>query len=218
MKFATTFLFLFFNLALFAQNKTDSVVFDGRFVLTDGIYTSYEELINNAPRFVGAELEFEKNSKSIDWNNVYYFTKSKTRLKYEYALFATVVNGHLAIYYSSQMNSVFVRGALCTFIVQELVTHTYNSPSNPSGMGGGVPVTTTTVEVNIYFLDLKTGIIAKVEKENLDPIIQRDSTLYSTFKKIKSDSNHKKSYPYVSQYNDRNKFYIKVIAISEEEE
>ena len=218
MKLISTLLFLFLNFALSAQTQMDSVVFDGRLILTDGIYATFEELVNNTPRFVSAKLEFEKNNKSIDLNNLYYFTKSGTRLKYINPLFATVVHGHLAIYHSSQMNSVFVRAALSTFIVQEVVTQTYNSSSDPSGMGGGNPVTTTTVEMNIYFLDLKTGNILRVEKENLDPIIQRDSTLYSSFKKIKSDTNHKKSYPYISQYNDRNKFYIKVIVKPEEEE
>ena len=78
---------------------------------------------------------------------------------------------------------------------------------------GGPPtlVKTSHVEINIYFLDFQTGMIAKVEKDNLEPIIMRDSTLYESFVKIKGDSNHKKSYPFISQYNTRNSVYILIL-------
>ncbi len=38
--------------------------------------------------------------------------------------------------------------------------------------------------------------------------MKRDAGLYERFKKIKADSKNKKSYPYISQYNARNPFYI----------
>lgn len=224
MRFLVGIVLFIFHLQAHAQNTFDSTVFDNNFVFNNGIYTSLEELKYNSPSYPDCELELDKNQESISFDNLYYINSRKTRLKYESALYAIVVDGHLSIFYNKQLNSVFLKGAISTFILKEVVTTTTHHPNNNMGYGypgygtgPSMPVTTSHVEVNIYFLDFITGIISKVDKDNLDPIIKRDAELYASYSKIKGDSNHKKSYPFISQYNARNKVYIMVLPVQDEE-
>lgn len=218
---------LFFCISrLFAQVGFDSVAFDNKTIFNNGIYTSLEELKYNTPRFPDGELELEKNQKKVNLTDLYYFNKNNTRLKFEANLYAIVVDGHISLFYDNQLNSIFLKGAISTFILNEIVTTTtYQQQSNMGygypgvyGIPGSgmptqnVPVTTSHKEVNIYYLDFLTGMIAKVNKENLEPIIMRDPVLHTSFKKIKGDSKNKKSYPFISQYNERNKTYIKTVS------
>jgi hypothetical protein len=217
---------LFFTLSLFAQMSFDSAVFNNKTIFKNGIYTCLQEIKYNTPRYPDGELELEKSQSRIDLNTLYFRNSVNTRLKFDADLFATVVDGHLSIFYDNQLNSVFLKGAISTFILNEIVTTTsymprnnmgYGSPgygypgSNVSGNGSNVAVTTSHEETNIYCLDFVTGIILKVNKENLEPIIMRDCTLYTSFEKIGSDANNKKSYPFISQYNTRNPVYIKML-------
>ena len=224
MKNIVTSIFLLFHLSIFAQVGFDSAAFNNYFVFNNGIYTSLEELKYNSPRYPNCELELEKGQETIYMDKLHYINSRQTRLKYESYLYATVVDGHLSIYYNDQLNAVFLKGAISTFILKEIVTTAQYQSQNNMGLGypgygspgysQTTPVTTSHLEVNIYFLDFETGTILKVDKDNLAPIIQRDSVLYESFKKIKGDSNNKKSYPYISQYNSQHTVYIKVVSLS----
>ena len=210
--------YLFLMLPLFAHIGFDSILFDNKTVFKNGIYSTLEELKYNSPRYPDSELELEKNQDRIYLNTLYYRNSRNTRLKFESSLYATVVEGRLSIFYDNQLNPVFLKGAISTFILNEIVTTTTYMPQNNMGYGypgygSTVPVTTSSVEVNIYCLDFATGFISKVNKENLEPIIMRDPVLYSSFKKIRSDANNKKSYPFISQYNTRNPMYIYVLPV-----
>lgn len=210
----TGILLFFFQISLFAQVGFDSIVFSNNFVFKNGIYTSLEELKYNSPRYPDCELDIEKKDDDINTKELYYINSRQTRLKFMATLYATVVDGHLALFYKNQMNSIFLKGAISTFILRELVTSTSYQPNSgygTHGFGGpSMPITTTSLEVNIYYLDFQTGMVAKVNRDNLEPIIMRDVILYESFKKIKGDANNKKSYPFISQYNTRNPVYIMV--------
>jgi hypothetical protein len=210
---------LLFTLSLFAQISFDSVAFDNKTIFKNGMYTSPKEIKYNKRRYPDGELELEKNQSRIDLNKLYFRNSANRRLQFDANLFATVVDGHLSIFYDKQLNSVFLKGAISTFILNEIVTTTNYMPRNnmcygyPSYgyPGSNVAVTSSHEETNIYCLDFVTGIILKVNKENLEPIIMRDVTLYEGFKKIGNDANNKKSYPFISQYNTRNPVYIKIL-------
>lgn len=218
MRFLILPLILITHIQVHAQNVFDSLAFDNGFQFHNGIYTSLDELKYNSPSYPDCELEIDINNQQqhlqIKLDQLYYINSRQTRLKFESPLFATVVEGHLSIFYKNELSSVFLKGALSTFILKELVTTTHYPTGSALGSSYGiasVPYTTTSIETNIYFLDFQTGLIAKVDKDNLDPIIRRDPVLYESFKKIKGDSNHKKSYPFISQYNTRNPVYILVL-------
>lgn len=217
MKVIIINMLLLFQFTVQAQTDRDSAVFNNGFVFNNGIYTSLEELKSNTPRFLNCELERDKKNEIINQENLYYISSRKTRLKYNASLYAIVVEGRLSVFYKTKLNAIFLKGAISTFILEEVVTTTQYQQNNIGygypgyGNGPSIPVTTSHVETNIYFLDFETGIIAKVERDNLAPIIQRDPILYEDFKKIKGDSNHKKSYPFISQYNTRNPVYIIIL-------
>jgi len=220
MKFLiATLILICCHIEVCAQNIFDSTAFDNNFVFNDGIYASLEELKYNSPSYLNCELEIDKGQTSIRLDGLYYFNSRHTRLKYESPLYAIVVDGHLSLFYKNQLNSIFLKGAVSTFILKEIVTTTNYQPMNNMGYPGyggpSMPVTTSHEEINIYFLDFHTGMIAKVDKDNLDPIIKRDAVLYESFNKIKGDSNHKKSYPFISQYNARNRVYIMILPVQD---
>jgi hypothetical protein len=223
MKLISAVLLVFFHVTVFAQANPDSSVFNNSFVFNNGIYTSLEELKENAPRFLNCELDLDKKNEKIYTEDLHYINSRKTRLKYEAPLYAVVADGRLSIFYKTKLNTIFLKGALSTFILEEVVTTTQYPQNNAGGygypgygypgygMGPSMPITTSHVETNIYFLDYETGIIEKVSRENLEPFIYRDAVLYESFKKIKGDSNHRKSYPFISQYNTRNPVYIAIL-------
>lgn len=215
MRTVITGIFLIFQFNLFAQIGYDSVLFSNSFTFADGIYKTLEELKTNSPGFPDCRLDVENNTGMINTADLYYTNARKTRLLYNASLYATVVDGRISIFYKNKLNALFLRGAISTFILQEVVTTTQYQQQSMGygypGFGPAVPVTTSHVETNIYFLDYETGMILKVEKDNLAPVIQRDTELYAQFSKIKGDSNHKKSYPFISQYNSRNPVYIRIL-------
>jgi len=214
MKFLISLIVLFIKLNCLAQTSVlDSVVFDNNFKFSDGIYTSLFELQYNAPKYPDCALDLENQRNKISFLTLYYYTPKQIRKPYQDAIFATVVAGKLFLFHHNYLSPIFLRGAICTFILKEYIstTHYPSNSSNPYGSTYGSGPTTQNVEVtNIYFFDFKTGIIETVEKEKLDFVIQRDSLLYSTYKKIYTDPNNKKSYSYIAQFNTRNPVYLYV--------
>ncbi|MGN6645989.1 MAG: hypothetical protein ACTHJT_05615, partial [Cytophaga sp.] len=179
----------------------------------NGIYTSAIELRYNSPKYPDCSLELNSLTDKVPTTNLYYVSSQDIKHKFEDNIFAMVREGILYIFYHNYFSPVFQRGSICTFILKEVQTTTYYPSGSSVGTAGttmhsGVPVTTSHTTMNIYFMDFQSGIIEKVKKENLDPIIKRDAVLYERFKKIKGDPKNKKSYPYISQYNARNPYYI----------
>lgn len=206
-------LFILFNQAhSFAQSILDSAIFSNNFKLAKGIYTSLLELQYNSPKYLNCELDLENQTSKIYFSKLYYINSSQIRNPYTDAIFAYVVEGNLFIFHHDHLSPIFLRGAISTFILKERITTT-NYPSTPSSTYGSPqygtsPTTSSSIETNIYFFDFKTGIKERVNIENLDTVIKRDSLLYHTFKTIKTDARDKKAYSYVSQYNARNPVYI----------
>jgi len=212
MKSLLLFLMLFFQVSCFAQFILDSAVFDNNVKLKNGIYTTLVELQFNSPKYEDCELDLENQRSEISFLNLNYITSGQVRKPYEDDIFATVVEGRLFIFYHNYLSAVFLKGAISTFILNEMITRTYYPSTTQSTYGNPMyaspPTTYTDVETNIYFLDFKTGDIKEVDIDNLDPIIERDSVLYESYQKIKSDPKNKKSYPYISLYNTRNPIYV----------
>lgn len=214
MKNFLTLLIFFIQLTVFAQSPVlDSCVFDNTFSFKNGVYTSLVELRYNSPKYPDCIFELNSLTDKISPVDLYYVSSRGIKHKFDDNVIAMVREGVLYIFHHNYFSPVFQRGAICTFILKEVQTTTYypsGTSAGPNGttMQSGVPVTTSHTSVNIYFMDFQSGIIEKVKKENLEPIIKRDAVLYERFKKIKSDPKNKKSYPYISQYNTRNLFYI----------
>ena len=218
--FMAVFAFLI-QLHVFAQSAVlDSTVFDNTFSFQNGIYTSAVELRYNSPSYPDCTFELNNLTDKLP-TNLYYINSQNIKHQFEDNIFAMVREGILYIFHHNYFSPVFQRGSLCTFILKEVHTSTYYPSGSSVGTTGttmhtGAPVTTSHTTTTIYFMDFRSGIIEKVKKENLDPIIKRDAVLYERFKKIKGDPKNKKSYPYISQYNARNPFYIVLFKVEAE--
>lgn len=212
MKFVVILFIICIQTSCFAQSMIDSVIFNNNFKLAKGIYTSLLELQYNAPKYPDCEIDLENQNSRISFSNLYYINSAQIRNPYTDALFAYVVEGNLFIFHHNYLSPIFLRGAICTFILKERITTTNYSltPSDTYGNSqyGTGSSTSSSVETNVYFFDFKTGITERVNIESLDPVIKRDSVLYHTFTKIITDPRDKKAYSFVSQFNARNPVYI----------
>ncbi|WP_299253468.1 hypothetical protein [uncultured Cytophaga sp.] len=201
-KTITCIILAFFAITLFAQTEYDSMLFDNSLLLKNGIYTSLKEVRSNTPKFPNCELEIGAIQDKINVDNLFYINSNNTRLKFEANLYATVINGRLFIFYKSQLNPIFLKAAISTFMIKEWVSVPAND-ADRSTVGNGQ------IKITMYFLDYTSGVIAKVDKKTLEPIITRDPALSASFKKIKKDPDNKKSFPFISKYNARHKVYVR---------
>jgi hypothetical protein len=168
-KTVTSIALLFFAITLFAQADYDSLVFDNNVVLKNGIYTSCYEIRTNSPQYTDCELEMENIRKKIHIDYLFFINSNNTRLKFESNLFAIVSNGRIYLFCINQLNPVFLKAAISTFMVKDVV---YSPTSNYGSNYDNYKIKTT-----MYFLDYETGVIDKITKENLTPIITRDTKI-----------------------------------------
>ena len=121
-KTITCIILAFFAITLFAQTEYDSMLFDNSLLLKNGIYTSLKEVRSNTPKFPNCELEIGAIQDKINVDNLFYINSNNTRLKFEANLYATVINGRLFIFYKSQLNPIFLKAAISTFMIKEWVS------------------------------------------------------------------------------------------------
>lgn len=197
---------IFFIIAANAQTQLQVAKFDNTFKLKDGIYTSYTELLNNAPAFPDCILDVNPNDDKIYISSLkYYIIGHKDDLmQYNSNLLATVLNGRLSIYMDNRLTTVYSKGALCSFAFTKTITRDYNNLQN--GTGGS----STTVKSYIYFLDLQNGTISKLSKDNLGMSIKRDPDLYQMFLKTKPGKRNKNLYKYIAEFNTRNPLLLPI--------
>jgi len=195
----TIVLFLtFFATAAIAQ--TQEKKFNNQFVLKDGIYTSYEELLMNAPLYPSCVLQVAKNGFN-EPNLKYYIAGNENNLlKFTSPVFATVLKGKLMIYYKNELFTTYSKGTLCTFIYKYIRTSpgVYNAETKTRSSS------TSEFKYQVCLLDIKTGTITKLNKKNLGSSIMRDPTLYQSYLKVKPGKNNKNLIKYISDFNDRN--------------
>lgn len=187
-----SFLFICATFSTIAQTAE----FNNTFKLQDGIYTSYVELITNNPTFPNCILITNNNQQDV---NIYTLKYSKIDESYEKdynsTLFATVLNGKLSIYYQKKLIPVYLKGTLCRFIYTRFVS-TGSSSNNTQN--------SELLKSDICLLDIQTGEIYKLTKENLGRSIKRDASLYATYTKIKPGKKNKNLFKYISDFNTRN--------------
>jgi hypothetical protein len=181
-------------LPLYAQS--DSVQLDSKFHFKNGIYSSYIEVLNNNPKYPDFLLETRRSSEVIFGGSDYiFYNKLLNKQPYTDPLFAFVDDGVLLVYYKKDFHKLILTGAISTFFT-EMTTHFSNGY--------------TTTDANLYFLDLITGNIDKLNPENIDSIIKRDSRFYTDYSSISYSDKKKILYSYVLKYNKRNPIYIKL--------
>jgi hypothetical protein len=196
-----------------AQNPVAK--FDNAFALRrDGIYTSYQELLNNSPAFPDCILQstsyIENDPDKIKTNRLNYYKAGdeNTILKYTSTLFATVLKGKLNVYYQKELTPVYSKGTICTFIFIKDPIHYHTQSNGINNTNGIQPALHRGYKSFVCMLDIETGEVKKLTKENLGLTIVRDSVLYQQFLKIKPGRKNKNLFKYIAEFNSRNATYL----------
>ncbi|HSY60910.1 MAG TPA: hypothetical protein VK796_03490 [Cytophaga sp.] len=193
--------------------------FDNAFALRDGIYTSYQELLNNTPGFPDCILQstsyIENDPDKIKTTRLNYYKAGDENnvLKYTSPLFATVLKGKLNVYYQKELTPVYSKGTVCTFIyTKDPVTYNKNNintaPFYSSSQGQLYANPHRGYQSFVCMLDIQTGEVKKLTKENLGLTIARDSVLYQQFLKIKPGRKNKNLFKYIAEFNSRNVTFL----------
>ncbi|WP_157446934.1 hypothetical protein [Cytophaga aurantiaca] len=223
-------LFSFFITAAQAQTVLQVAKFDNTFKLNDGIYTSYEQLLNNAPLFPDCMINLSGdkwddpdnvNPKKLTYSAI---GNDSVAMEFTFPLFATVLKGKLNIFFQKELSAVYSRGTISTFI---FVRDPHSQNKNLSGLPSSgftfptYPAYNTNSEQSrknlkspyksfICILDIQTGQVTKLTKEDLGLIIKRDSVLCQRYEKIKPGKRNKNLLTFIAEFNQRNPTLIPI--------
>ena len=177
--------------ALHAQ--TESAAFDAKFKFQNGIYTSKAEIMNNEPKYPDCALEVDGYSLfgKASFN---YYNESSEMQPYTDSLYAFVKSGILTIYYGHEFRKLIVTGAISLFYIESTVSYTY---------------TYAHTDDRLFYFDLITGDIGKLNSLNMNEIFKRDPVVYSAYSQLSVLKGKKALYSTVINYNKRNPIYIR---------
>ena len=190
MKHYIIFFFLIFPEFLLSQNEMS--VFNNQVELTEGVYTSLSEVLNNSPKYNDCRFE----TKVGFWfgnMSIYYFDKTGTRHEFNDTILFVVEDGNRYVRYKNYFCKLILTGAISTFYIENTVVYSSNFAN------------TQTV---LFYWDIQTGIMDKVNVDNMDEILKRDSSIYSTYSEIPNSTKKKTLYSYILKYNAHNPIYI----------
>lgn len=211
-------LFILFTLFLIpanAQTQLEVAKLDNTFKLIDGIYTSFNELLTNDPAFPNCILKVNSSREDVNIGDLKYYMpgNESDEIIYTSPLYSTVINGKLSIYYDQTLFPIYSKATVCTFILTK-------QPGNSYGPGYSLPEPGKKPEsmVNMrskykyimYFIDIQTGEIAILNKENLGVTIKRDSTLYKNYIDVTPGKDNKNLLKYIFDFNARNPTFLPV--------
>jgi hypothetical protein len=190
MRLIIIFSILFCSQLLLGQDSNS--VFDNNVKLKEGIYTSLSEIIENSPKYFDCIFE----TKVDFWfgqTSTFYHDKSGIRHELNDTILLVVEDGEKYVHYNSGFYRLIRTGAISTFIIETLYVYSMGYRD---------------LESNLYFWDLQTGMMDKLNPANFDEIIKRDNSIYSTYSGISKSQKKKTLYYYVLKYNEHNPIYI----------
>ena len=179
------FIFLFvISIPSLSQSTED--IFNNKFILRNGIYASYKEILENSPKYPDCSLKVDYTFFDTTYYN--YIDEHSNIREYNDTLFAVVNNGILYIRHNARLIVVFIKGAISIF----------NTGSNPIALS----------DDNFFIVDLMNGSIKRLNIKNLEEIIMRDNGLYDEYSRLTKSEKRKLLYPYILRYNERNPIVI----------
>lgn len=183
-------IFLFGYRFLFSQESNS--IFDNQIKLKEGVYTTLSEIIENNPKYHDCLFE----TKVDFWfgkMSIYYTDKFGAKHEFKDTILLVVEDGKRYVKYKNGFYKLILTGAISTFFIE---TSVYSAGYEDK-------------QAKLYFWDVKTGKTDKLNHTNIDEIIRRDSTVYSSYSAISDSKKAKTLYSYVLKYNLRNPIYIK---------
>lgn len=175
---------------LLSQDNTSE--FNNKTALNEGVYTSLSEVLNNSPKYY--ECRFE--AKVDFWfgkTSIYYFDKSGVRHEFNDSILFVVEDGNRFVKYGNHFCKLILTGAISTFYIEN--TTIYSGQSSYT-------------HTNLFYWDIQTGIMDKVNITNLDEILKRDNSIYSIYSGVSNSVKKKTLYYYILKYNANNPIYM----------
>jgi hypothetical protein len=182
-------LLVLFPVAGTAQN----VRLDNTCTFNEGIYTSFGELLNNAPRYPHCRLDIIM--PAVGMPKYWYYDSLDARHTFYDSCFCVVFNRMLFVRDMDAFYKAYYTGA-----VTILQASTWHSAFQKDYL---------TNEDFISMLDFQTGELRPVIKKHVAAVLERDSTLFREFTAIKKKVTREVLLLYLIRYNARNPFYIK---------
>ena len=183
---------LLFFLPEFLFSQEDALIFNGKTVLKEGVYTTISEVLSNSPKYHDCRFEVK-----VDFwfgkTSIFYFDASGTQHEFNDTILFVVEEGNRYVNYKNHFCKLILTGAISTFYIEN--TTVYSSQ-------------TSYTHTNLYFWDIQTGIMDKVNITNLDEILRRDNSIYSTYSGVSDSVKKKTLYSYILKYNARNPIYM----------
>ena len=185
-------LFVFLVLPEFLLSQEDISIFNNQTILNEGVYTSLSEVLNNSPKYYDCRFE----SKVDYWfgkTSIYYFDNLETRHEFNDTILFVVEEGNRYVKFKKHFCKLILTGAISTFYIENTMVYS-NGYSN--------------TQTDLFYWDLQTGMMDKVNVTNMDEILKRDNSIYSIYSVLSNSVKKKTLYSYILKYNSRNPVYI----------
>jgi hypothetical protein len=186
-------LLLLLSLISLEGYSQDSTLFDSKFKFRDGVYTSCLELIKNSPRYFDRNFKIVANSKN-GLGSIYCYDKVGNLIQITDSIFAAVSKSKLYVRFGNRFYNLILVGSISTFVIETV--HNYSAGNSST-------------DNDLFFVDLNTGRIDRLNNINMDYIFKRDSLLYKDFLSISPSKRKKTLYSFILKYNQRHPIYIK---------
>ena len=189
MKF-TTFAFLVLCFNTFGQSNKE--IINNTFSFKNGIYSSFDELISNNPKYPNCLFDMVK--PPVGYPKLSYYNEKFEMKRYDDYLFAVVNNGILFLWYNLSFFKQLYLGEISIFV--RTSWHSY------------VQKLYSTDEDFPNILDLKTGKIKGLNYKSISRILKRDNDIYNEFISVENKKNRKTLFSYIYKYDINNPIYI----------
>jgi hypothetical protein len=177
---------------LILQAQSGSSAFNAKFKLKNGIYTSNHEILNNDPKY--PDFVLEVNEFTAFGKAIYsFYSESSGRQAYTDSLYAVVKNGILTIYFRNEFRRLIVTGTISLFFIDNTTSYANNYSHT---------------ENKLFFFNLLSGEIKKMNCHNLEPVFMQDDFVYSEYLKSSKLNREKILYSTVVKYNQHNPVFI----------
>jgi hypothetical protein len=162
-------------------------------IFKDGIYTSFGELLSNAPRYLNCKLDIVR--PPAGYPKYDYYDSADVRHTYHDSCFCVVANRILFVRDMDFFYKSYYLGAVT--ILQETTWHSAFQKDYE------------TFDGSIFILDFMTGEVLPLNKKNVSGILARDSSLSGEFEAKKKKATNEEMVLYLLKYNSRNPYYLK---------
>jgi hypothetical protein len=167
-------------------------VFNNQIELKEGVYTSIPEVLINNPKYFDCRFE----TKVGFWfgnTSIYYYDLSGTRHEFNDTILFVVEDGNQYVKYGNHFCKLILTGAISTFYIENTIIYT-NHYAN--------------TQTDLYYWDIETGTMGRVNVSNMDEILKRDSSINAVYSGISNSLKRKTLYSYILKYNAHNPIYI----------